>query len=68
MWAMLVLLPFVSPQVMFALGGDGERVTTTLAFYGPAISAVWLAGHATILHVQRERHLRTVAPERPGHL
>jgi len=59
-WAMLVLLPFLVPQVGLALGGDGERVTTTLAFYGPAITAVWVAGHATILHAQRERHHRAL--------
>ncbi|GEM_PF-3027109 len=65
-WAMLVLLPFLVPQVMLALGGDGERVTTTLAFYGPAITAVWVAGHATILHAQRERRHR--APSIPAAL
>jgi hypothetical protein len=65
---MLVLLPFVSPQVVLALGGDAERVTTTLTFYGPAITAVWLTGHLTILHLQRGRRHRALAtaPERPG--
>lgn len=57
---MLVLLPFLSPQVLLAFGGEGDRVETTLAYYGPAIAAIWLAGHATILHVQRGRHLRSL--------
>lgn len=66
LWALLVLLPFLSPQVLLAFGGEGDRVTTTLAFYGPAITAVWLAGHGTILHVQRGRHLRAAGVERAG--
>lgn len=58
LWAALVLLPFVCPQVLLAVGGDGERVTTTTAFYGPAIATIWLAGHVAVAHVQRGRHLR----------
>ena len=60
-WAVLVLVPFLGPQMALGLGGDSERVATTLAFYGPAIAVVWLAGHATIVHVQRERHQRSLA-------
>ena len=60
MWAVLVLLPFLLPQLAIAIGGNGDQVSMTLAFYGPAIAALWLAGHATIHRLHRDRRSGTI--------
>ena len=67
MWAVLVLLPFLLPQLLIAIDGNGDQVGTTLAYYGPAIAALWIAGHATIhrLHRDRRRVAITTSAKRP---
>ncbi len=54
-WAALILLPFLVPHAVMALGSDDSDVTGTLVMYGPVIAVLWIAGHVVLSRLHRSR-------------
>ena len=54
-WAALILLPFLVPHAVMALGSDDTEVTITLVLYGPVIASLWIAGHVVLSRLRRSR-------------
>jgi hypothetical protein len=54
-WALLVLVPFVGSFVVMAASqpAGSDRIETTLVLYAPAMTALWLVGHAFIGQLHR---------------